>query len=917
MINNIAIDNIEFLERLYYQYLNDKNSIDQSWHQYFEKIDFDKVNLPLSSQIITKNNNHIGYEILKYYRQYGHCMAKIDPLGRLDTSFNYKVPLTNLLEIVDLSHISPFNNLTIQELDNILSRTYSSFIGFEVEHIENIDEKSWLYNKIESSAHKYNDLIPNNKKEYFLSLMQKTKLFEQYLHTKFVGAKRFSIEGGETAILAIDELITLSANAGIDDIVIGMAHRGRLSTLIQIMQKPPSSLFAGFMGYVSNSNLPSFVGDVKYHLGYNNAIEIAGRKINLSLAYNPSHLESVNSVVMGIARAKHDANQSVIPLLIHGDASFAGQGCVMESLAMSKLELYDTGGVVHIIINNQIGFTTDPIKDRSTRYCSDIAKGYDIPILHVNGSDPEAVVYVIQLAFDYRQQFKKDVVIDLVCYRKYGHNEGDEPMFTQPSIYSQIYSKGFKDSVELYHSKLSDVGIGKDFHDNGKKYIDFLNSEFELAKQIFDRQIPYELHNETDDFRKHVTSEQSYYTFHNCNKDIGMTLLGNSDIATMQSAITGVDRSILKNVGLKLSSVPYDFHLNGKITRQFEAKRKMMESGAEVDWGTGEALALATLLMDGYNIRFTGEDVERGTFSHRHAVLTDQDTETKYIPLNNLDTKAKISISNSLLSEFGALGYEYGYAIENSKTLTVWEAQFGDFVNGAQIIIDQYIAAAESKWGILNNLVLLLPHGYEGQGPEHSSARLERFLQLCAENNIQVCNCTTPASIFHLLRRQMIQDVQKPLIVMTPKSLLRHKLAVSTLDSMDIGSYFQPLIHDDSVHKPTKTIFCSGKIYYDLFEYRQTIAANDIALVRIEQLYPFPISQVQEIISKNIQSEIVWCQEEPQNMGAFSFIKPIFQTLSDKELQYAGRKTSASPAVGFANLHKNELENLLRTAFNK
>ena len=913
MTNNISADNADFLESLYKQYLSDKSTVDPSWQEYFASLDRDPQYA--SSKQAIRSSSNLGSDLLRAYRQYGHFGAKIDPLGRLDNTFNHKVVLDNLSEVVDLSDRSQFIDVTLEVLNSTLNKTYCSAIGFEVEHIESLEEKSWLYEKIESFAWKLNENFDDSSREAFLQIINQTKIFENYLHTKFVGAKRFSVEGGETAILALDELVRLCASHSIDESVIGMAHRGRLSTLIQVMQKPPSSLFAGFMGYAVTSKLPSFVGDVKYHLGYEHSVEVDGKSVAISLAYNPSHLESVNSVVMGITRAKQDSGKSILPILIHGDASFAGQGCVMESLAMSKIEPYDIGGVMHIIINNQIGFTTDPAKDRSTRYCSDLAKGYSMPILHVNGSDPEAVVYAIQLAFDYRIKFQKDIVIDLVCYRKYGHNEGDEPMFTQPSVYSQINSKEFKDVVELYHEKLVGMSLAKNFDENSKKYIAFLDKEFEIGKKIFAGELSYEAHEESDDFKKHVSLEKKYYSLYSGNEDIGTTILGSSDIANLQSAVTGVKSAKLRELGLKLSSVPSDFHLNSKIIRQFEARRKMMESGQGIDWGTGEALAFATLLSDGFNIRFTGEDVERGTFSHRHAVLTDQHNSNKYLPLNNIGASGKIYISNSFLSEFGVLGYEYGYAISNPKTLTIWEAQFGDFANGAQIVIDQYIASAESKWGELNNLVLLLPHGYEGQGPEHSSARLERFLQLCAQNNLQVCNCTTPASIFHLLRRQLMQDVQKPLVVMTPKSLLRHKLAVSTLGSMDIGTSFQPVIPDDSIQNPNRIIFCSGKVYYDLLEYREAIGVSDTTIIRIEQLYPFPVLQVKKLISP--QAEIVWCQEEPENMGVFDFVRPILEKISGKSIKYVGRKRAASPAVGFASLHKAELESFLRVAFNK
>ena len=697
-----------------------------------------------------------------------------------------------------------------------------------------------------------------------------------------------------------------------------MAHRGRLSTLSQVLRKPYSNIFAGFMGYAVSSELPSFVGDVKYHLGYENNVKVDGANVCVSLAYNPSHLESVNSVVMGMVKAKQDLKndpEKVIPILIHGDASFAGQGIVMESIAMSKLDAYDVGGVLHIIINNQIGFTTDPSQDRSTRYCSDVAKGFNIPIIHVNGNDPEAVVYAVRLAFEYKLHFKKDIIIDIVCHRKYGHNEGDEPMFTQPQIYSQIYSKEFKDSIDLYSNKLTNLDKEINIEKIAKDHMNFMDKEFELAKKIFNGEETYEQHNLNDIYNKHIAIENQIYTLNKDSDDIGLSKLADGDITTIQSIETGVALDTLRSLGIKLTSTPSDFNINSKIARQFDLRRKMLESGQNIDWGTAEALAFASLIAEGFNIRFTGQDVERGTFSHRHAVLTDQLNENKYTPLNNLNDQqsGKIIISNSLLSEFAVLGYEYGYSMSALNSLTIWEAQFGDFANGAQIIIDQYISAAESKWGILNNLVMLLPHGYEGQGPEHSSARLERFLQLCAQNNIQVCNCTTPASIFHVLRRQVLQGIKKPLIIMSPKSLLRHKSAVSQLSEMALNTKFEPVIIENNLHEAKKTIFCSGKVYYDLVEHRESTKAQKVSIVRIEQLYPFPISTISQILAKSPNSEFIWCQEEPRNMGAYSLVKPIFEKLGIN-IKYVGRKTAASPAAGFTSSHQAELHNLLQDA---
>ncbi len=915
--SSVSVLNTKFLEELYNQYLQEPNSVDSSWIEYFSSINNSLIrNDGIKTENQTKQGNSFGYDLLRYYRQYGHQGANLDPLGRQNIVTNHQVKITDKNDSVDLSDSSIFNNISLGELESVLKQTYSGSIGFEFEHIDNLDEKDWLYNKVESEAWKIESFFNNDEREYFLQVLLNTKMFENYLHTKFLGAKRFSAEGGESSILALQEIVRLCASNSIEEMVIGMAHRGRLSTLSQVLHKPYSNIFAGFMGYAINSELPSFVGDVKYHLGYDHYVEVDDKNVHISLTYNPSHLESVNSVAMGIVKAKQDLKDDqdkVIPVLIHGDASFAGQGIVMESIAMSKLNAYDVGGVLHIIINNQIGFTTDPSKDRSTRYCSDVAKGFNIPVIHVNGNDPEAVVYAVRLAFEYKLLFKKDIVIDIVCYRKYGHNEGDEPMFTQPKMYSQIHSKEFKDCIDLYSAKLSKLDKEINIEQLSKDCMNFMDQEFELAKKIFNGEAPYEKHDSDDIFKKHVSAEKQMYELYKDTNDVGISKLGDGDITTISIVNTGVSAETLKELGIKLTAIPSDFNVNSKIARQLELRKTMLETGQNIDWGTGEALAFASLISEGFNIRFTGQDVERGTFSHRHAVLTDQLNCNKYIPLNHLDAKGKITISNSLLSEFAVLGYEYGYSMSSLNALTIWEAQFGDFANGAQIIIDQYISAAESKWGMLNNLVMLLPHGYEGQGPEHSSARLERFLQLCAQNNIQVCNCTTPASIFHVLRRQVMQSVKKPLIIMSPKSLLRNKLAVSQLSEMDVNTKFEPVIVDGNLNESQKIIFCSGKVYYDLLEHRESKKAENVSIVRLEQLYPFPISKVSQIVSTSTNAEFIWCQEEPENMGAYSFIQPIFATL-DIKLKYAGRKSSASPAVGFASLHQTELENLLQDA---
>ena len=917
--SSVSVLNTRFLEELYDQYLQDPNSVDSSWNQYFSSIGnapIKRDNTNIDNQATT--NNTLGYELLSHYRQYGHQLADLDTLGKQSITVNNKIKIADKDYVVDLSDISIFNEISLGDLEVILQRTYSSTIGFEFEHIENIDERNWLYDKVEAKAWKISELFNHNDRGCFLQILLQTKMFENYLHTKFLGAKRFSVEGAESSILTLQEIIKLSASHSIEEVVIGMAHRGRLSTLAQVLHKPYSNIFAGFMGYAVSSELPSFIGDVKYHLGYANNVKVDDANVCISLAYNPSHLESVNSVVMGIVKAKQylkNDPDKIIPILIHGDASFAGQGIVMESIAMSKLDAYDVGGVLHIIINNQIGFTTDPSQDRSTRYCSDVAKGFNIPVIHVNGNDPEAVVYAVRLAFEYKLYFKKDIVIDIVCHRKYGHNEGDEPMFTQPEMYSQIHSKEFKDCVDLYSAKVTKLDKGINVEKIAKDHICFMDQEFELAKKILNGESPYETHTPNDIYKKHIAIEKQIYKLNKDSDDIGFSKLADGDVITIQCINTGVSVEILKELGIKLTSTPLDFNINSKIARQFGLRRKMLESGQNIDWGTAEALAFGSLIAEGFNIRFTGQDVERGTFSHRHAVLTDQQNGKKYIPLNSLSDQqsGKITISNSSLSEFAVLGYEYGYSISSLNSLTIWEAQFGDFANGAQIIIDQYISAAESKWGILNNLVMLLPHGYEGQGPEHSSARLERFLQLCAQNNIQVCNCTTPASIFHVLRRQVLQGIKKPLIIMSPKSLLRHKSAVSKLTGMDLNTKFEPVITEDNLHEAKKIIFCSGKVYYDLIEHRESTKAQKVSIVRLEQLYPFPISKISQILSKSGNAEFIWCQEEPSNMGAYSFVKPIFERLGIN-MQYAGRKSAASPATGFTNLHQSELHNFLQDA---
>jgi 2-oxoglutarate dehydrogenase E1 component len=879
---NFSPINGSFLEEIYERFLADPSQVDSSWAQYFASLDSIKPEVKKND---LTSNSLLPYKSLLHYRQYGHLAADLDPLARQK---KLKITITESEEEVSLAESFFDFPLSFEQFQILLKKTYSGFLAFEFEQLPD-EEKNWLYKKVEREVWKLEKLFDQSDKESFLTSLLQTKLFENYLHTKFVGAKRFSVEGTETGILSLQELIRLSASQGFDQVFLGMAHRGRLSSLIQVMGKAPSTLFAGFMGYETPSPFPSFVGDVKYHLGYNKTTTIDGKKIKISLAYNPSHLESVNPVLMGMARAQLDQGKKVLPILVHGDGSFAGQGIVMESLAMSSLDAYNLEGVVHIILNNQIAFTTPPEQDRGTPHASDIAKGLGIPIIHVRADKPEEVIYATRLALAYRQEFKKDIVIDLIGYRKYGHNEGDEPLFTNPGLYNTIHQ--FKDVVERYKVENFNLEL------KSKEYLKLLDEQYELAKKLLSGEEKLHQPEVTPLYQDHIKIEQDLYKFKG-EGDLGLTV----DIPSKVTLETGFNLDKLSWLLEKISTVPGGFNLNNKIARLFEARLK----NKELDWGTAENLALGSLLIEGINLRFTGEDVERGTFSHRHALLTDQKTDEKYCPLNNLEQeqKAKIYISNSFLSEFAVLGYEYGYSLERLEGLTFWEAQFGDFANGAQIIIDQFLVAAESKWELLSNLVLLLPHGYEGQGPEHSSAKLERFLQLAAQNNIQICNCTTPANFFHLLRRQAHQKMKKPLIVMTPKSLLRHKLAISKLEDLAEGRKFQPIIAE-ALEGAEKLVFSSGKVYYDLLEKPQ----EKRALIRVEQLYPTPIDTIKTILNSNPSAEIIWCQEEPENMGAYSFIKPVLEGLAGgRKLVYAGRRRAASPAVGFTKLHQSEIE---------
>jgi 2-oxoglutarate dehydrogenase E1 component len=743
----------------------------------------------------------------------------------------------------------------------------------------------------------------NSEKIRILRRVHKAELFERFLHTKYVGQKRFSLEGGETMVAAVDSIIEHCPSVGIEEVVMGMAHRGRLNILTSVMRKNFDVLFEQF----SENYIPEQVGgdgDVKYHLGYEAILETAsGKKVEVRLAANPSHLEIVNPVVEGKARARQrirgameDRNR-VLPFLIHGDAAFAGQGIVAETLQFSQLPGYCTGGTLHFVVNNQIGFTTEPRDSRSTRYCTDVAKMIEAPIFHVNGDDPESVCMVAQLALEFRAKWARDVVIDMYCYRKHGHNETDEPAFTQPLIYKAIAQHPAISTVLT--QKLTTEGSITTAQAEAIKaeYSAALEQNLQKAKE-----------RETIKSAKRAAAAEA-------KKFEGSTAVFQPDFHFKKVA-TGVTRDLLDHAAKGLTTLPADFKPNPKIRRFLDARITAHKDGGPIDWGFAEALAFGTLVLEGKPIRLSGQDCERGTFSHRHAVLHDMETNALYAPLKNLDPQqARFCVYNSLLSEAAVLGFDYGYSLDYPSMLCIWEAQFGDFANGAQVVIDQFLAAGESKWQRTSGIVLLLPHGYEGQGPEHSSARLERFLQLCAEDNIQVANITTPANFFHALRRQVVRDVKKPLVVMSPKSLLRHPAAVSKLDEFTSGS-FQEIIDDPAApEKAKRLILCSGKVYYDLVDYRAKNKVADTAIVRVEQLYPLHKNAISKLADHYKGARVIWAQEEPQNMGAWSYIAPELASIFGFNPIYAGRDAAASPAVGALALHRFETAAMLQDAF--
>ncbi|CAG0892059.1 unnamed protein product [Cyprideis torosa] len=848
--------------------------------------------------------------LIRAYRARGHLMADLDPLGLREDEYHPELDPSHYgFEPADYSRqifidgVLGLESASLNEIVKILKETYSGKIGVEFMHLTDPDEKSWVQQRIEE-PHNKTSFTDVGKKAIFQRLVA-AEGFEKFLHVKYPGTKRFGLDGGESLIPCIEQIMKRGGQLGLKEIAVGMAHRGRLNVLTNVMGKSFTAMFSEFHGVSSQPDDVQGSGDVKYHVGTSSDRDFDGNNIHLSLTANPSHLEFVNPVVIGKVRAKQamakkKSGETVLPLLLHGDAAFAGQGVVPETLMISELPGYRVGGTMHIVINNQIGFTTKPKFSRSGPYCTDVAKVLAAPIFHVNGDDPESVVHVARIATEFRQQFKKDVVIDMYCYRRYGHNEGDEPSFTQPIMYRQIGHQ--KTTQDKYAEKL--INEGTMSKEEAQKIVDefndYLGEAFEAAENFKPNKADY--------------LEGTWS---------GFTVAPDGD----RRGDTAVDEVELQKIGKALTSVPNNFKANSKIIRQLKTKAKMFESGEGFDWATAEAMAFGSLLEQGFPVRLSGQDVGRGTFSQRHAKLYDQETEKKYTPLKHISKKqADIEIHDSPLSELAVMGFEYGYALADPKTLVMWEGQFGDFVNGAQVIIDQFLSTGETKWLRMCGLVLMLPHGMEGQGPEHSSARLERFLQASAEDNWQVANCTSPANYFHVLRRQMCRDFRKPLILMTPKSLLRHKLCVSTMEEFASGSSFHRVLWDhdkDELVKPKdmkRVVLCTGKVYYDLLQERRERKIKDIILVRVEQLYPFPDVALKEELAQYPNAQVIWCQEEHKNMGAWSFMNPrIEDVLIDIKHKagrprYVGREEAASPATGSLKIHNAQQAKLVDEA---
>ncbi|WMS44900.1 2-oxoglutarate dehydrogenase E1 component [Acuticoccus sp. MNP-M23] len=966
--------NAQYLEDLYARYQTDPNSVDADWQAFFKSLKDDKANvvaearapkwqrsdwpIPANGELVSALDGNWGEAaevqkritqkvaqkaqqtgadiaeadvqlaardsvraimMIRAFRMRGHYHAKLDPLGLVGRSDQELSPAAYGFTEADMDRPIFIDNMlglefaTLRQMVDILTRTYCSTLGVEFMHISDSAEKGWLQERMEGPD-KGVGFTPEGRRAIFNKLVEADG-FEKFLGVKYTGTKRFGLDGGEAVIPALEQIIKRGGNLGVRDIAFGMAHRGRLNVLAQVMGKPLRAIFHEFKGGSFKPDDVEGSGDVKYHLGASSDREFDGNSVHLSLTANPSHLEIVDPVVLGKVRAKQDQlndhdRTMVLPLLLHGDAAFAGQGVVAECFGLSGLKGHRTGGSIHVIINNQIGFTTNPHFSRSSPYPSDVAKMIEAPIFHVNGDDPEAVVYAAKIATEFRQKFHKPVVLDMFCYRRFGHNEGDEPAFTQPKMYKVI--REHPSTLEIYGQRLLDENAlsSEDIEKTKADWRQHLEEEFEAGQSFIPNKADW-----LDGRWKSIKPGEE------CDDP--------------RRGQTGVPEDELKAIGEKLTEVPEDFHIHRTINRFMQQRRKMMESGKGIDWATGEALAFATLLKDGFPVRLSGQDVERGTFSQRHSVLYDQENEERYIPLNNVsEDQARYEVINSMLSEEAVLGFEYGYSLAEPDCLTLWEAQFGDFANGAQVVFDQFISSGERKWLRMTGLVCLLPHGYEGQGPEHSSARLERWLQMCAEDNMQVANCSTPANYFHILRRQLKREVRKPLILMTPKSLLRHKRCVSKLSELGADSTFHRILWDDAEcggqtdvklkadDQIRRVVVCTGKVYFDLLEAREEKGVDDVYLLRVEQLYPFPAKAVINEIKRFPNAELVWCQEEPANMGAWTFIATYLDWCLQQEqvkmksnrVTYAGRAAAASPATGLAARHKSQMEAFLSDA---
>jgi 2-oxoglutarate dehydrogenase E1 component len=966
--------NATYIDDLYARYEQDPNSVDAEWREFFKSLkdapadvqknaegpSWGRDNWPLTprddltsaldgnwaqvekavgtklaakaqakgAELSTADINQATRDsvralmLIRAYRMRGHFHAKLDPLGieaqrdreELDPR-TYGFTEADFERKIFLDHVLGLEYGNLREIVAICERTYCQTLGVEFMHISNGAQKAWIQERIEGPDKEIS--FTREGRRAILNKLIEAEGFEKFCDLKFTGTKRFGLDGGESLIPALEQIIKRGGNLGVKEIVLGMPHRGRLNVLTQVMGKPHRALFHEFKGGSANPDAVEGSGDVKYHLGASSDREFDGNKIHLSLTANPSHLEIVDPVVLGKVRAKQDQHGdppdmriSVLPLLMHGDAAFAGQGVVAECFALSDLKGYRTGGSLHFIVNNQIGFTTYPRYSRSSPYPSDVAKMIDAPIFHVNGDDPEAVVFAAKVAIEFRQKFHKPVVIDMFCYRRHGHNEGDEPGFTQPVMYKKIATH--PGTVEIYSKRLIADGV-------------MTEGEVEKAKA---------------DWRARLDAELEAGSGYKPNKAdwldgkwAGFKSADQEEDA--RRGVTGVDINVLKDIGRKITKVPDGFRVHRTIQRFLENRAKAIDNGVGIDWATGEALAFCTLLQEGHHVRLSGQDSERGTFSQRHSVLIDQEDESRYTPFNHLGhDQGHYEVINSLLSEEAVLGFEYGYSLAEPKALAMWEAQFGDFANGAQVLFDQFISSGERKWLRMSGLVCLLPHGYEGQGPEHSSARLERFLQMCAEDNMQVVYPTTPANYFHVLRRQLHREIRKPLILMTPKSLLRHKRAVSRLDELGADTTFHRILYDDAQMRPDektklvaddkikRVVLCAGKVYYDVYDEREKRGIDDVYIMRIEQLYPVPLKALVQELARFKNAEVVWCQEEPRNMGSWHFIEPYLEWVlnqihaPNRRPRYAGRAASAATATGLMSKHLAQLKALLDDALN-